>query len=197
MSRPTTEEYKAKLQKYEAAQIQMKNINQIIKGKLSEEAKIKAIMDIGLLPYARAHMLVTGIGAFMGRKGFASFELTNNGAEIRRIKKELEKDEKRDAALPQDFTNEDKTIRFVDSPADNRFQLFFEGKPDQETRDKLKRDGWRWAPSNGCWQSYRNRNSLHCAQRIMGLPEEKLKAVTQELIPAGWEELGGTEEIGD
>lgn len=46
-------------------------------------------------------------------------------------------------------------VRVVDSVEDNRLQAFFPGKPSDEVRAALKRAGFRWSPSNGCWQSYR------------------------------------------
>lgn len=33
--------------------------------------------------------------------------------------------------------------------ADNRLQVFFDGKPDEAARDELKANGFRWAPSVG------------------------------------------------
>ena len=35
---------------------------------------------------------------------------------------------------------------------DNRLQVFFDGKPDADTRAELKSNGFRWAPSVGAWQ---------------------------------------------
>ena len=32
---------------------------------------------------------------------------------------------------------------------DNRLQVFFDGKPDADTRAELKSNGFRWAPSVG------------------------------------------------
>lgn len=42
---------------------------------------------------------------------------------------------------------------------DMRLQLFFDGKPSEETRRALKSNGFRWAPSCKAWQRLLNGNS--------------------------------------
>lgn len=91
---------------------------------------------------------------FCGRIGFANFELTNNGANIRRLKLRLGTVEQ-----AQSETTEEKEIgevRTVDNVPENRFQIFFPGKPSDEIRAELKSHGFRWSPQNGCWQAYRS-----------------------------------------
>jgi hypothetical protein len=51
-------------------------------------------------------------------------------------------------------------IRVVQSWNDNRVRLFFPGKPDEETRSSIKRNGFRWTPSLGCWQAFNNARSV-------------------------------------
>ena len=58
-------------------------------------------------------------------------------------------------------------VRFEDSPADNRVRLYFPGKPDAATIADLKKSGFRWTPSLGCWQAYRT--AMHNARRIAGV----------------------------
>jgi hypothetical protein len=53
----------------------------------------------------------------------------------------------------------------VDNVPYNRIQIFFDEKPDADIRKKLKQNGFRWAPSNGAWQSYRNRYTLDWAKQ--------------------------------
>ena len=50
--------------------------------------------------------------------------------------------------------------------ADNRLQIFFEDKPDEETRSALKSNGFRWAPSAGAWQRQLNDNAIYAADRL-------------------------------
>ncbi len=93
-------------------------------------------------------------GDFCGRIGFANYELTNNGANIRRLKLRLGT-----VAQAQSETTEEKQVgdvRTVDNVPDNRFQIFFPGKPAENIRAELKSAGFRWSPLNGCWQAYRS-----------------------------------------
>lgn len=50
--------------------------------------------------------------------------------------------------------------------ADNRLQIFFEEKPDEETRSSLKSNGFRWAPSAGAWQRQLNDNAIFAVGRV-------------------------------
>jgi hypothetical protein len=99
---------------------------------------------------------------------FAPFGLTNNNANIRRMKERLAL-VGRLKATPE-TTAEGTAARIEDVPAENRVRLFFPGKPEAAVRDMLKHGGFRWTPSLGCWQAYRNTGSLALAQRVAGVP---------------------------
>ncbi len=47
-----------------------------------------------------------------------------------------------------------------------RLQLIFEGKPDDKTRNTLKSNGFRWAPSCMAWQRLLNENAEWALRRI-------------------------------
>lgn len=93
---------------------------------------------------------------------FAPYQLKNNNANIRRMEQRLAQLEQ--AHQTPETVTEAGDIRIEDCPADNRVRLFFPGKPDAEICDRLKSSGFRWAPSIGCWQEYRNGRSLAVAQ---------------------------------
>lgn len=103
---------------------------------------------------------------FAGRIGFADFELKNNGANIRRIRARIEAVGAAKAAPDETIQGERAWLEV--SQADNRVRLFFPGKPDAETCERLKGCGFRWAPSIGCWQAYVNRRSIEAGRREAG-----------------------------
>lgn len=84
-----------------------------------------------------------------------AYELSNANANIRRLKARLEQ-VKRAHQTPTTSREAAGGVRVEDDPQANRVRLHFPGKPDPETRTQLKRAGFRWAPSVGAWQAYRN-----------------------------------------
>lgn len=94
----------------------------------------------------------------------APFQLTNSSGNIRAMKLKLAEICKN---KEQETTeHEGANARLEDCPADNRVRLFFPGKPAKEIITKLKGCGFRWAPSTGAWQAYRNYHSIELAKQI-------------------------------
>jgi hypothetical protein len=101
-----------------------------------------------------------------GRIAFADYELKNNGANIRRMKQRLEQIE-RAQSIPDSQVAGANGIKLDDCPAENRIKLTFPGKPSEEVRSKLKKNGFRWTPSQGVWQACRNSSSLALASQMV------------------------------
>lgn len=53
-----------------------------------------------------------------------------------------------------------------DCPADNRVRVLFPSKPGKDIRTQLGQKGFRWAPSLGVWQAYRNYRSIEYAKQL-------------------------------
>ena len=88
----------------------------------------------------------------------------NNNAEIRRVKARIEQLSKQ---AQQDFSGwEFDGGRVEMNREDNRLQVFFDGKPDADTRAELKSSGFRWAPSAGAWQRQLTDNAIRAADRL-------------------------------
>jgi hypothetical protein len=157
---------RAQLEKAEQLQATMKACNLAIRRekKNGEAAQVAAMVKLGLTEGQAKRLLQPD---FCGRIGFADYELTNNGANIRRLKGRLLQVETAHA-LP-DTLIEGPHAKLEDSPADNRIRIWFPGKPDAEVRERLKRGGFRWTPSSGCWQAYRNSGAKELASAIAGV----------------------------
>ena len=165
------ERLQKKLDGAEKRQAMMKAVNVAIRAnaKAGTDAQVGAMLAVWPnLGELRALELLKP--DFAGRVGFADYELTNNGAEIRRLKARIEKLTTA-KATPETKTEGNGGVSIEDSPADNRVRLFFPGKPDVAIRDELKSHGFRWTPSLRCWQAYRNSRSLAHAKQLVNPPE--------------------------
>lgn len=183
-----------RIAKDEKAQELMKAANAAIRRhrKAGADAQVAALVALGLHEKRARDLLVPD---FMGRIGFADYELTNNGKRIRDNKARLLKLESDKA---QDDTEEIREhARLVDSPADNRVRLFFPGKPSAEVRARLKGAGFRFAPTEGnAWQAYRNHNSMVVARREAGPPvESKADAIVPVPVFIRTAEDGASERL--
>ena len=113
---------------------------------------LEGLMDLGFNE-RRATELMT-VPDFCGRIGFADYELSNLGANIRRLKQRAQIVE----ARSKEETSEKELcgVRIVENCEDNRLQLFFPGKPSEKVRDHLKAMGFKWSHYNGAWQRHRS-----------------------------------------
>lgn len=96
---------------------------------------------------------------------FASYELTNNNANIRRMRERLEQLEK--AKNTETKEHDINGIRVVENTEAMRIQLFFPGKPDDATRTLLKSNGFLWAPSVGAWQRQLTSNGRYACKMVL------------------------------
>lgn len=95
---------------------------------------------------------------------FPSYALSNNNAEINRIKKRLEVLRTVDEMEHVEIEFDGGVI--VTNEEINRVQIIFDAKPDETVRHKLKSWGFRWSPREGAWQAQRTPRYLHRAKRI-------------------------------
>lgn len=99
---------------------------------------------------------------------FESYELTNNNANIRRIRQRietLEKEAQRAANAAKEPEQGDGFI-LQENYDIGRIQFLFDDKPDEDTRALLKSHGFRWAPSEGAWQRLLNDNGRSAARAV-------------------------------
>jgi hypothetical protein len=152
-----------KLTACEQLQERMKAGNKIVRAKLSDEEKVIGLMELGLAEVNARKALLPD---FCGRVGFPDYALTNNNAEIRRIKLRIEQLQ-RNATKETAENTTAAGIRVVENREDNRLQLFFPDKPAESIRSILKRHGFRWAPSIGAWQRQLTSNAKDALQYVL------------------------------
>lgn len=106
-----------------------------------------------------------------GSIGFKGFELSNNNANIRRVRERIAQLEKLAELKPIEV--ERAGIQLVHNTDANRVQLIFEGKPKPEIRTRLKRyHGMRWSPRYGAWQRHLNNQGIYNADAFMEWVQE-------------------------
>lgn len=152
----------AKIAEAEALQARMKAANIIVRKFKGDINNGRLVLEQAGLTAGQAQRLFEP--DFCGRLGFADYELTNNNANIRRMKERLVVIERNHATPASDFQGSVATVE--DCPADNRVRLTFPGKPSVEIRTKLKSSGFRWTPSLGVWQAYRHQHTIELARQI-------------------------------
>ena len=154
------EKLKAKIEKAEKLQVTMKAVN----------------------AYYRKHGTLKGYGNgeydnfeldYMYGVPFPPFRLQNNNAKIRTAKARLKQLEAEKAAEPTEKPEtEYKFFTVKENTEIMRLQLFLDGKPDAEIRDVVKRNGFKWAPSNMSWQRLLNDNARRALERVVKELEE-------------------------
>ena len=147
----------AKLAKLEAAQETMKGVNAYYR-------KHGTLEGCTLLKPEQIKELQEGMAQswhLEKNKPFQSFELSNNNAEIRRIRGRIEqlKQHEEKSFVGWEFDGG----RVEANKTDNRLQIFFDEKPDDAARAELKANGFKWAPSAGAWQRQLNNNAYYAA----------------------------------
>lgn len=106
---------------------------------------------------------------FCGRVGYPDYALSNNNANIHRVEERLKslKATKERGSSEQEY----ETFKVVENTEAMRYQIIFDGKPDEEIRSLLKSNGFKWAPSQGAWQRKITANGKFALNRVV----EKLK----------------------
>ena len=151
------EAYKKDLAQREAYQIKAKKIRAICrKLKGNREEMMKVLIEQGGLSESVASQVL--IPDYAGRIGIPQWSLTNNLANIKRIKGRIAQIEAL-KALPVSEKEITGGVIIRDNTEANRVQIVFPNKPSDECRSELKSAGFRWAPSNSAWQAFRNQRN--------------------------------------
>lgn len=149
----------SKLAGLERAQERMKGVNAYYR-------KHKTLDGCPLLTQEQAEKLKSGMASswHLEDKPYPAWALSNNSAEIRRVKGRIASLSAHKAAHYEGW--EFDGGRVETNTEDNRLQIFFDEKPDTDARSVLKSNGFRWSPNAGAWQRQLNNNALYAAKHL-------------------------------
>ena len=149
----------AKLEKLQAAQDTMKAVNAYYR-------KHKTLDGCPNLSAERIEAMKGEMSSqwHIEDKPYPSWALSNNNAEIRRIKGRIADLTKKQETAYAGWEFDGGMVEA--NKEDNRLQIYFEEKPDEKTRETLKENGFRWSPKAGAWQRQLNDNAIYAADRI-------------------------------
>ncbi len=155
---------KDKISKLKAKQERMKYINKVHKEYIKNPASIQNYND---LSQKEINFIITYTPQYTWEPHpFPPYAITNNGASIRAAEKRLiELENKSTQQTTETETPEGITI--IENVEANRVQIFFPNKPSEQVRTTLKRAGFKWSPSNECWQNYLSNSAIYAAQQIV------------------------------
>ena len=154
-----------KVDRAEAHHVTMKGCNKVIRSKkMSDDEKAAKLATEYNRTETEIRKLMTPED---GRVGYPTWMLSNNTANIRRMKQRV-------IALKTKETTPTSEIGFdrgviIDNAIDDRVQIGFYEKPDADTIAELNFAGWRWAPSVEMWQRKRTPAALTSAKQIVGV----------------------------
>jgi hypothetical protein len=158
------EQLQAKIEAAEKDQAVMKSVNKITRSKkLDNEQKAAEIDKLGLSQELMTYFVRAGEGKF------PSYRLTNNNANIKRMKARIMQ-LKAEATRPE-VENQEKSIdgtpvTIIENRDEGRLQLLFNGKPPAQVIRTLKSNGFKWSRTNGAWQRLLNSNARRTVDTI-------------------------------
>lgn len=157
---------------------QMVAANKAFRSKKDVEKKL---LDIGFTEKEINDLKVLAAKYNNTGNGYPPFYLQNSNAEIKRLQQRVEQVKK----LNEKREGENKVTEYangkvIENYTENRLQIIFPGKPDEATRTILKRNAFKWAPSQGAWQRQLTGNAKWVLDKVL-----KEIGFTQELKGLG------------
>lgn len=155
----------------------MKSVNAIVRKKgLSDEQKISEIVGQGLLSEKNAQEILKP--DYMGRVGFAGFNLSNNNANMKTVKERIAALENREVKAEE--TGGSETREFDGGSVelnheDGFVRVYHDDKPSAEVRKELKSNGFRWSPRDVAWRRKLTRDAQYKAEKITGVDFSKVQ----------------------
>ena len=109
------------------------------------------------------------------KQPYASYSLSNNNANIRRVLGRVEQIKRNKAVAAAGGAEYDTggICEVVEDEEAMRIRLIFPDKPDEQTRKILKSNGFVWSPKATAWQRQLNNGGRYAAMRVLKALQEK------------------------
>lgn len=153
----TISKLKSKLEELQTTHHKMKDINKVLRKygakKYNQEEREAGILEeLSKFGYSKKEIKDN----FLEHSKLPSFMLSNSNANIKRVKERIAEEERLKGMESNSYDFEGGTIHF--RPEINKVQIEFDGKPEKEIRDFLKKAGqaYKWSPKNKVWQRQLN-----------------------------------------
>lgn len=98
---------------------------------------------------------------------YPAWALSNNRQNLKRYADRLAELEKAKSAPTEQAEDGGDGFHIVRNTDIMRLQIIFDDKPDADTRDTLKKNGFKWAPSQGAWQRQLNNNGEYALKSVI------------------------------
>jgi len=129
------------------------------------EEKITSMIKLGLSSSQSEEIFKPD---FAGRVGFASYSLTNNNANLKRMKQRL-------AVLQSNLNRVSTTVSYegfkvVENVEENRIQIIFDGKESYLElceNIKLRSEGFKYSKYNNAWQRHLNNQGRYATENVV------------------------------
>ena len=108
-----------------------------------------------------------------------TYELNYISADIRRVKARIAELKSLEQIDFKDITLKNGTV--IHNKEKNRIQILFDDIPNEETRTKLKQNGFKWARSDKAWQRLFNTNAIRVVKWL--IKDNVLEVVNSEKMP--------------
>lgn len=103
-------------------------------------------------------------GWHYGKAPYLPWQLSNNSAEIRRVRQRIDELSRKAETVYVGWEFEGGYVE--PCKEDNRLRIYFDEKPDEAVRSELKSSGFKWSPKAGAWQRQLTANAFYAADSI-------------------------------
>jgi hypothetical protein len=153
-----------KIEQLEAQQILMKEANKRVRANDREGLAALGFSD---------EQIERMLSGSRWDRGFPAYRLSNNSAEIRRLKQRAAQLEKTQA-MP-DVDEQIGSVRLLASADTNRVQLQYPRKPSDAHRAELKSNGFKWSPTASAWQRHLSPYAIQLGRQMAAKFEQEPK----------------------